>query len=176
MKFEATLDLSGLRQLARRLPEELGGAMVTGVTAAVREGAAEAKRSHRYKDQTGKLTAGISGELTYATRGEAEGEIVSRASYSSYVDAGTRPHEIRPKLGRAVVGPLRPSQTRSRAKETKPLLSWVGPDGRRLYAYVVHHPGTHAYGFMGQAYEKAERVLEREVDVATQRACDRVGD
>lgn len=162
--------LDGIEQLerdfARALPE-LEGGLWHAVDAACKEGAGEAKTQHRYEDKTGDLTKSIDGQLTHGTRQSAEGVIVAKAKYASFVEEGTKAHVIRPKAGAGFVGPLLEGQSRkSRGRKGTRMLAWEQPQGDWHYAREVHHPGTRAYGFMGQAYTKAERVLEREVERA----------
>lgn len=168
MGIDITLDLSELRRAAARAPHVLSAACARIVKAACEEGADEARKNHGYKDRSGNLTKSIRGELVFATVGEAEGEIVAGgkdAPYAVFVEAGTKPHEIRPKLGREEAGPVGPGQSRSRRKQGKAMLAWQGPSGDWRFAKRVKHPGTRPYGFMGAAYLKAERVFEREIDV-----------
>jgi hypothetical protein len=127
--------------------------LVRAVRAAVRSGAeeavAEARRTHRYKDRTGNLTRSIhAGPLLESVFG-AEIEIIAGAEYASFVEEGTHPHEILPR----------------RAK----MLHWEEPQGDHHFASKVNHPGTKPYAFMGDAYLKAERVIEREIEVAAAR-------
>jgi hypothetical protein len=50
-------------------------------------------------------------------------------------------------------------------------LRWT-EGGRVFFASVVHHPGGKPYPFMGPAVQKAERVIEREVDIAIAEVAD----
>lgn len=59
--------------------------------------------------------------------------VEARARYAAFVELGTRPHTIRPKNKRTLAFPAPGSATL--AGRTK-----VG--GRRIFAKVVHHPGT----------------------------------
>jgi len=142
----------------------LGSKMAGAVKAACEGGAEEARTNHRYKDKSGALTKSISGRLLSSDMVKAEGEIVASAPHASFVEEPTRAHEIRPKLGRAFVGPARPGQGRSRGAG-KIALRWQDAGGGVHFAGVVHHPGTKGYGFMGQAYQKAERVLELQIEL-----------
>lgn len=145
---------------------ELSFGVVRGIAEGCRDGADEAKRTHRYKDRTGKLTASISGGLTMFLGDMAEGQIVATAPYASYVDGGTRAHIIRPKLARGTVGPVNEGQTRRKRGEGKArvMLRWVGADGRVHFKSFVKHKGTRPDGFMGTAYLKAERVIIRAIE------------
>jgi hypothetical protein len=150
-------DASEVVRLGHRLQARLDAACVTAVHAAVTEGAEHAVATRRYKDRTGNLSRKTTGELTSAGVGKAEGEIRFDAKYASFVDGGTRPHLIRPKMGAGAV------------------LSWLDADGQRRFARYVHHPGTRPYGNAGAAYLKAEAVLERECDIAIDKACRDLG-
>lgn len=150
----ASLDLAGLSAMAGRVQAGLDAGCTRIVAAAVREGAAEAVRVHQYRDRTGNLTKSIHGEMTFATKGSAEGEIVADAKYASFVENGTRPHDIRPRNAKA--------------------LRWVDAGGVH-FARVVHHPGTKPYPFMGPAYLKAEAVLETEAGVVMSEIAQREG-
>lgn len=170
MTFHATLEISTSFSLAQSV-------ILDGVGPAVRtacvEGAAEAIRVHTYKDRTGTLTRSITGELTFASRGKAEGEIVAATPYAKYVEEGTRPHDIWPKAGYGERGPLKPGQGRRKLTDVgthRVMLRWYDDAGGVHFARMVHHPGSKPYPFMGPAYLKAERVLEREVDLLAARA------
>jgi hypothetical protein len=132
-----------------RAEREISDAVREGVRDAVQEGAQEARTTHQYKDRTGALTASIEGNVLVSTPGAALGEIRARKRYASFVEEGTPPHEIRPRSGQA-------------------LRFNVG--GRTVFARSVNHPGTKADGFMGRAYQKAERVIEARVDLGVARA------
>jgi HK97 gp10 family phage protein len=82
-------------------------------------------------------------------------EIKAAASYASYVENGTRPHEI--PVGR------------------KGFLAWENPQaqGDWIFAlHTVHHPGTKPHPFMGPAYHATERELERQMTMTVERAAD----
>lgn len=117
-----------------------------GVAKACVEGAAEAQRLAAVK--TGKMKAETTGRVITSTPGGAVGEIVAAASYSSFVEEGTAPHEIR----------------------GNPLAFEVG--GETVFARRVQHPGTRSQPFMGPALQKAERVLVREAEIALEKAVE----
>lgn len=116
-----------------------------GVQKGVEEGAAQARASHPYRDQTGALTASTRGRVEISTPGGAVGVIEATARYASFVEAGTEPHDIRPRRAAA--------------------LHWTDADGEH-FAQLVHHPGTRPLPFVGPAVLKAERVVLREVEIA----------
>lgn len=146
-ELEAELDLRGLEQGFRRARETLSADVASAVNTAIQEGAGEALRVRSYKDQTGRLTRSIRAYMTEVTDVSATGTIVALMPYAKFVEEGTAPHEIVAKNAVA--------------------LRWEDPGGVH-FARVVHHPGTKPYPFMGPAYLKAERVLEREVTVIFQ--------
>jgi hypothetical protein len=155
MDFRVTLDLSDLQRAGRRLARELAQGAGNAVRRACEEGAQEARTVHRYKDRTWKLTRSIRGELLFVTAGEAWGEIVAggpRVPYARFVEEGTKAHVIRARF--------------------KKYLHWVGADGAEHFAKQVNHPGSKPYPYMGPAYLKAERVLEREIDVMVARVAE----
>ena len=85
--------------------------------------------------------------------------------YASFVEEGTRAHEIWPKEKRGFVGALREGQTRrSRGKKRSFLRFTIG--GRIVFARMVKHPGSKSYPFMGIAFIKAERIMYREIEVS----------
>jgi len=119
----------------------------TGVGAAVNEGVAEARSLHAYKDRTAGLTRSTQASLVQDTPDGlgAEAEMGAFAAYASFVENGTKPHVISARPGG--------------------FLRWEDSDGVH-YAKSVNHPGTRPAPFMGPAYLKAERVLERELELA----------
>lgn len=124
--------------------------LVVGIRSAVdqalEQGADEARQTHRYTDRTGDLTRSIDDRLTAVDALGAKGVIEAKSPYASFVENGTRPHEIRARRAR--------------------MLAWEEPQGDWHFARVVQHPGTKPFPFMGQAYLKAERVLEAQIGVA----------
>jgi len=148
-----TFKLEGMPALQRewqRLKANVGQTMTDAVQSAVKEGADEARSTHRYKDQTGNLTEKTTGRIITATFGSCEGEIIADTKYALFVSDGTKPHEIAAR--RAV------------------MLAWQQPQGDWHFAKKVQHPGTKADPFMGNAYLKAERVLLREIEVGIDKA------
>lgn len=115
-----------------------------GLATALHEGASEAQQHHRYEDQTGLLTSRIKGFVEISVPGAAQGILGAFTDYASFVEGGTRPHEI----------------------HGNPFLTFKAKDGTWVTTTMVHHPGTKPYGFMGDAFLKTERVLIRELEVA----------
>jgi HK97 gp10 family phage protein len=69
----------------------------------------------------------------YVTKSEKSTTIGTPVDYAIYVEKGTPAHIIRPK--------------------NKKMLSWVPQSGQRIFARVVHHPGTKAQPFLTPAAE-----------------------
>lgn len=175
--FSATVDLSGFRNQVKRTIQTLEFGVRDAARAAAEEGAIEAKNSGRFKNRTGNLRGNIVAHFLRSNGNSAQWEILSSATYSQYVESGTRPHEIWPKAGHGLKGPLRNGQTR-RATGKGPhehivgrgtALRWVS-GGVTHFAAMVHHPGTTADPFMSAGYLKAERVLYREAEIAIAKA------
>lgn len=78
-------------------------------------------------------TGTLRGSLGVRVVGEAIqiGPDMSEAPYAGYVEFGTKPHEIRPKQGKALRFTV---------------------NGRVVYARVVHHPGTKPAHFILDAF------------------------
>lgn len=72
------------------------------------------------------------------------------AGYASYVEEGTKAHEILAKPGG--------------------FLHWEHPQGDHHFARRVMHPGTTSLPFMAFAYTKAEAVIIREIEISIARA------
>lgn len=138
--------------------DRLGEGIREAVQTAAREGVAEAKAVRTFKDRTGNLFASIRYQMDEVTQLGAVATISAglepRARYASFVENGTRPHRIEVRRRDA--------------------LRWEDGDGVH-FARSVNHPGTRAYPFMGPAYLKAERVLEREINAAIAHAGEIVG-
>lgn len=115
-----------------------------GVGIAVEEAVKLAAQTHRYEDQTGLLTSRIKGFVEISTPGAATWILGAFTDYASFVESGTKPHDIR----------------------GNPYLTFKTKDGQWVTTEVVHHPGTKPYAYMGDAYLKCERVLLREVESA----------
>lgn len=148
-----TIDVDGLEELQAAWEgafAELAAATATATQRACQEGAEEARAVHQYKDRTGALTASITGHLVRVNPLDAEGVIEAKSTYASFVEEGTSPHEI----------------------TGSPLVFEAG--GATVFTRRVQHPGTSPRPFMGPALQKAERVLQREGEVAVERAAERM--
>ncbi len=118
----------------------------SGVAKGVEEGAQAARSSHPYKDRSGALTGSIRGYAETSTEGGAVGVLEATAKHASYIEKGTDAHEIRARKAGA--------------------LHW--PDGP--FVKAVHHPGTKPMPFLQPIAEKVERIVERELEAATDKA------
>lgn len=173
------IDLSDLERCLSAIDGELAAGCRAAVQAAVVEAPAEALSVRRWRNRTGEAERLTRGWITGLTTVGAEGVVASDAHYASYLDAGTRPHEIRPLnyhwgAGRYVVPRSRVTGKKVRGVSfgagRGKFLRFIGASGRVVFARVVKHPGTRGDGYMGAAYLKAERVMAREIDVGIARA------
>jgi HK97 gp10 family phage protein len=111
--------------------------------------AAEAKSNHDYQDRTSILTnsianAGVEGSLKGGT---LEATVGAGAKYGIFVEAGTRPHLIKPRFKKALRIPI---------------------EGGFAFVGAVQHPGTKAYLFLSNAIErKGPEIDETVVDAVT---------
>lgn len=174
MGWDVEIDTS---EVERDWPEALGvisDGITKGVERGVTEAAAEARATHRFKSQSGALESSIRGYLETTTRGGAVGVIEATAKHASFVENDTKAHEIRPKAGEGSMGPLREGQGRRKKGDIgthRVALRWQ-EGGSSHFAAVVQHPGTQGQPFMGPATQKAERVIEVEVELAVVRAAE----
>lgn len=80
------------------------------------------------------------GDLAYA--------VTSRSKVAGWLNAGTRPHVIRPKLAKGFMGPARPSQGRhTRKGERQRHFLKFTVNGATMFRRTVNHPGTKALNF-----------------------------
>jgi HK97 gp10 family phage protein len=148
-----SIHIDGLDELMRDAADAdrvLSDGIRHSVADACEEGAAEARSVHRWKNRTGQLEASIHARVEVSTPGGASGVIEAAAPYASYLEEGTPPHVIEARHA--------------------PALHWVDDSGEHHFAKRVNHPGTKPSPFMGPAYQKAERVVERDVEVAAEKA------
>lgn len=107
------------------------------------EGQNRAIANRRYQDRTGRLSGTAFVSAPSESEGGAEVKMVWPVPYASFVDGGTKPHEIRPRR-RAFLR--------------------FGDATAPIFARVVKHPGTRPTSFAGEAAQIAERVLVRDVE------------
>lgn len=72
--------------------------------------------------------------------------VKATAGYAAYVELGTRPHVIRPKNGKVLAWP---------AKGSARLSGSTKRGGSRIFARVVHHPGTKPQPFLVPGAQQA---------------------
>jgi hypothetical protein len=82
-------------------------------------------------------------------------DMVAPLFYHRYLDAGTKPHEIRPVKAK--------------------FLRFAARDGTIVFAKRVMHPGTKGDGFAGKMYFKAQRVLRAELEALAARVVEKWG-
>lgn len=121
----------------------LSSSMHRAVEAAVEEGPREALATRHYHDETGLLTSMTKGYVLARVPGGALGEFGAYTQYASFVNDGTRAHEI----------------------HGNPLLTFKSSSGQWVTVAMVHHPGTEPDGFMDRGYIKAETVMIREIEL-----------
>jgi len=170
--FAVELDTSDIERAWAAAVDELARGVVRGVVRGIPEGVEAALSTGRWKDRSGETRRRTTGTVETTTRNGAAGVIESLVPWASYLDQGTAPHEIRPKEGHGFKGPLQRGQSRRAVDDIgthRVALRWE--DGGQVhFARVVHHPGTAPTGYMGEAYQKAGRVIVREVEVGVARA------
>lgn len=143
----------------------LSDAARRAVSAAVVEAPIEAINTKRFNDQTGLLTSMMKGWVEISVPGGAIGELGAYTYYASYVDGGTKAHEIHASAGSGFTGPLREGQSRIGGGEHSGGLLTFKIGGRWVSVPMVHHPGTKPYGFGGVMYHSAEGIMIREIEI-----------
>ncbi len=175
-----TVTLEGLYELDAAWSDamaELGAGMRRAVILAAREGAEEGRATATWKDRTGEARRTITSQLVADTFGKVEADILAPLDRHVWLDQGTSPHEIRPKVPYGFVGPTRRSQGRRAITDVgthRVALRWYVGDVP-VFARVVRHPGTKGDGFAGRMYLKAERVLQAELELAIARIAAKFG-
>ena len=166
------IDPSDIERAWAAAVREMSRGVVLGVQRGVMEGADAALATGRWKDRSGETRRKTRGIVDVVVQNGAVGRLESLVPWASFLDAGTSPHEIRPKEGHGFVGPLRGGQSRRTVTDIgthRASLRWESAGGIR-FARVVHHPGTKATGYMAEGMRKCERVIVREVEIGVARA------
>jgi hypothetical protein len=154
--------------------------MASGTARAVRvaldEGADYARKNHQHQRRTGQLTSkeNLYGEMKGANDDGAWGYLTNITPWVRVIEFGSKAHDIWPKAGHGMIGPLRNSQTR-RASGRGPHEHIVGRGlalrfrvgGRIVFAKRVRHPGTQPLAFMYPAADYAGTVIARETENVT---------
>lgn len=170
MRMTCALELDLYRKYARETVRLLGEGTRRAVIEGLDAGTQYARIHHTHKKRTGRLT-GI--ELLWRLiRGDAkgaDGEIVNSVPYAGFVEFGTGPHQIWPKIGQTFTGPPRRGQSRRDSGDIgthRVALRWyVG--GRPVFAKYVNHPGSRPYPFMYPASEVARETIIFETEHVT---------
>lgn len=137
--FDVTLE--GIPELEaewKGATRSLSWGMAKGVREGIEEGIEVARREHKYKDRSGFLTASLVSKMITTSFLYAEGEMEAYATYASFVENGRGPvHVINAKA-----------------------LRWEDENG----VHFAKSVGPAApRPFMGPGLQKAERVIEREI-------------
>lgn len=146
------IDVSDVMRAAAEADRQLSDDVRRSVAKACDEGADEARTIHRWKNRTGQLEGSIRSRVEVSTPGGAEGVIEATAPHASYLEEGTPPHVIEARHA--------------------DMLHWVDEGGEHHFRVRVNHPGTSPSPFMGPAAQKAERVVEREVELSADRVAE----
>ena len=139
------VEVQGLAELNARLI-----AIANGSDEAMRKGAyqtmarVEREAKMLVPTKTGNLKTSIHADTlpdgAYCSAGGGNG--LKDVRYAPYVEYGTAPHDILPVKARA--------------------LSWVAPGGR-VFAMLVHHPGTAPHPYFVPAIELAMQSAEQDM-------------
>ena len=135
---------------ANRVVITIRVATMRAVSMAAREGAEAARNGHQFTNRTGKLEASIQGKNNTSGSDDYRSEIVASEHYASYVENGRGP------VSRFDPGGLRLA------------LRFQNQNGEFIFRVRVRAAAPKP--FMGIAYLKAERVLQREVENGVARA------
>jgi hypothetical protein len=142
--FDLELDIIGIDELEAafaRADDALVDVVADGVAAGLDDGAARARETHPYRDQTGALTSSIGARVEAKSPSGTSGVLEATAPYASYVEEGTDAHEIEAGAGGT--------------------LAWQDGGGTH-FAKRVQHPGTQPMPFIQPAADYAgEQIAER---------------
>jgi len=169
MELHLDADLDAFMAEIATADRELVGGIRDAVDVACKAGASEARNNHRWQGRTGDLEGKIRGRQVSSSERGAKGELVSLSTHSGFINNGTPAHTIYPKAASDAMGPLPAGQSRGR-RGRKALAFEVG--GQKVFAAVVHHPGTAADPFFDHGVAETDKVLVREVDAAIERVTD----
>lgn len=101
-------------------------------------------------------------------------EVVARAPHASYMDQGTRPHEIRPRNGKALAFPMAGGRiTRSASTghvRTKFTFGGRSTTTNAVFATRVWHPGVRARHFSRSTANRLESSEPRELEAHIEEA------
>lgn len=162
-----TLDTSQFDHRVEQTIQRLRANIESSCRVAGKAGVAEARRG-QFKDHTFQLRGTIRWQIVGWTGNRFVISIEAPAAYASFVEWGTKPHEIWPKAGyNAKKSSLHSGQTR-RGRGAGPhehvvgrgqALRWKDGSGEVHFARMVHHPGSRPYPFMFPAQFQAVETL-----------------
>jgi hypothetical protein len=171
--FAIALDTSDIEHAWRDIVAELARGTVRGFVMGLAEGEAAALSTGRWKDRTGETRRNTRGTVDFTTATGGAGTLNSLVPHASFLEAGTRPHQIRPKVESGLRGPVRSGQGRRSETDIgthRVALRWHDAGGQVHFARVVNHPGTQATGYMAAGVHQIERTFLREIGVSVARA------
>lgn len=112
--------------------------------------------------------------FTVDTDPEALGATLSSNSkVARFLEAGTKPHLIRPRLAAGFVGPAQSGQ--GRGGRGRSVLRFVPAGGGVVFARVVKHPGTKPRFYIAAEAARTEPLLHTAVEHAADTAATRSG-
>jgi hypothetical protein len=100
-----------------------------------------------------RRTGNLGRSIHVTTVTETTAEVVASARYASFVEFGTRPHEITPNAKKALRWAASASGRRLTGSPTK--AAQRGAQGGVVFATRVHHPGTRAEPYLLPGAKKA---------------------
>jgi hypothetical protein len=167
-----------MKDLSQAIPDAAAfdAAVIVGLRRAVDHavtiGVKKARGEHAWQDRTYATRESLRGAVRDTARG-ASGTFgpadTKGGENAARLATGTRPHEIRPKLGADLQGPTRPGQGRSRRGTGRKFLAFqIG--GTTIFARKVNHPGTKPDPYLDAAAEAAGEELFAAVDEVLDRA------
>ncbi len=141
LTFNSAACRKALAKTAKAIASDTERALDSALTLAQRY----ARASDKWKSRTGTLrnSIGRAKESQYA------GIVVANAPYATYLENGTRAHDILPRNGKFL---------RFRV------------NGATVFSRGVKHPGTKATHFMQDAVQYAAPFLRRDVETAVRHA------
>lgn len=145
--MSVTFDSAATFRALETLGAGLYNAAAQALSAAMDATQADAKATTLFKDKSGATRSSIK-----AQRGVMLTGTVSAGGVSTFLENGTRPHEIRANRAGALRFVI---------------------NGRTVFARVVHHPGTAERPFMRHARDVGERTLEYGLDFFVTEAIQR---
>ena len=166
-------DASDIESMWRAMVDEFSRGTVRGLVVGLAEGERAALSTGRWKDRTGETRRNTRGVVEYTTSNGGAGELHSLVPHASFLEEGTAPHKIRPKVESGFRGPVRPGQGRRGENDIgthRVALRWHDDGGQVHFARIVNHPGTKATGYMAAGVHQIERTFLRELEVSVARA------